>query len=168
MTTSRSRYCAISARRIIELGSGFGYSAYWFARAVGPEGLVILTEVSTERAAEAGAFLERGGLSDRVRIEVGDALEIIDRVGGEFDIVFKDIDKASYPLVLEKAAAALRPGGLFISDNMLWFGTVLEAQPSEASTRGVQELTRMLYDSEDFRTVLIPLRDGVTVSLYGT
>ena len=69
--------------------------------------------------------------------------------------------------MLEKAAAALRPGGLLISDNMLWFGTVLDDDAKEASTRGVQELTRKLYDSVDFKTVLIPLRDGVTVSIYG-
>jgi len=159
---------AISAKRIIELGSGFGYSAYWFARAVGPGGQVILTDLSPENAAEAESFFERGGLLDRVRIEVGDGLEIIDRVGGEFDIVFNDIDKERYPQVLDRAAAALRPGGLLISDNMLWFGTVLDDPPVDASTHGVQELTRMLYESDDFRTVLIPLRDGITVSIYGS
>lgn len=158
---------AISAKRVIELGSGFGYSAYWFARAVGPEGLVVLTEGSPERAAEARAYLERGNLAGRVRIEVGDALEILARIGGEFDIVFNDIDKEDYPRVFEPAAAALRPGGLLISDNMLWFGTVLEDEPQEASTRGVKELSRLLHESDDFHTVLIPLRDGVTVSIYG-
>jgi predicted O-methyltransferase YrrM len=158
---------ATSARRVIELGSGFGYSAYWFAKAVGPEGEVILTELSAERAAEAQEFLERGGFGDRVHVEVGDGLEIIDRVGGDFDIVFNDVDKERYPQVLDKAAAALRPGGLLISDNMLWFGTVLEDEPAEASTRGVKELTRMLHESPDFRTALIPLRDGVSVSIYG-
>lgn len=158
---------AISARRVIELGSGFGYSAYWFAKAVGTEGEVTLTELSAERAAEAQEFLERGGFGDRVHIEVGDALEIIDRVGGEFDIVFNDVDKERYPQVLDKAAAALRPGGLLISDNMLWFGTVLDDEPAEASTRGVKELTRLLHESPDFRTALIPLRDGVSVSIYG-
>ena len=92
---------SISARRVIELGSGFGYSAYWFARAVGPEGEVILTEQSAERAAEAEEFLERGGFGDRMHVEVGDALEIIDRVGGDFDIVFNDVDKERYPQVLD-------------------------------------------------------------------
>ena len=157
----------ISAHRVLELGSGFGYSAYWFARAVGPEGEVVLTEQSAERAAEAEDFLERGGFSDRVHIEVGDALEIVERIGGEFDIVFNDVDKDRYPLVMDRAAAALRPGGLLISDNMLWLGTVLEPDPTESTTRGVKELTRMLYESEDFRTVMIPMRDGVTVSIYG-
>jgi len=156
----------IRARRVIELGSGFGYSAYWFARALPPGGTVILTDRDGRQAAEAASFLERGGYTDRVRIEVGDALEILDRVGGEFDIVFNDIDKAEYPHVLDKAAAALRPGGLLISDNMLWFGAVLDEAPSDPATRGVQELTRLLYNSPEFETVLIPLRDGVTVSTY--
>jgi predicted O-methyltransferase YrrM len=159
---------SVSAERVIELGSGFGYSAYWFARAVGPGGQVILTETSPELAVEARGFLERGGLADRVRIEIGDALEIIDAVGGEFDVVFNDIDKDRYPLVLDRAAAALRPGGLLISDNMLWFGTVLDETPIDDSARGIKEFTRLLYDSPDFRTVMLPLRDGVSVSIYGS
>jgi len=156
---------SIGARRVLELGSGFGYSAYWFCRAVGPGGLVILTEGSPERAAEAGTFLERAGFADRIRIEVGDALEIAERIGGEFDIVFNDIDKQDYPKVLPLAAALLRPRGLFLSDNMLWRGTVLQKEPSEATTRGVMELTRRLYASDDFHASLVPLRDGVSVAV---
>jgi predicted O-methyltransferase YrrM len=157
---------ATSAKQVIELGSGFGYSAYWFAKAVGPDGLVVLTENSPEQATEAATFLRRGGLENRVRIEIGDALEIVDQIGGEFDIVFNDVDKEQYPLVLDRAAAALRPGGLLISDNMLWYGTVLEDDPAEASTRGVKQLIRMLHESREFRTVMLPLRDGVSVSIY--
>jgi predicted O-methyltransferase YrrM len=158
---------SIGARRVFELGSGFGYSAYWFARAVGPGGEVFLTDTSAANAALAREFLMRGGLGDRVRIEVGDGLELLARTRGEFDIVFNDIDKEHYPRVLEPAAAALRPGGLLISDNMLWFGSVLEASPSEPSTLGVLELTRLLHESEDFHTAWLPLRDGVSVSVYG-
>jgi len=158
---------AISGKRVIELGSGFGYSAYWFAKAVGPDGLVVLTDESPEKASEAVTFLRRGGLESRIRVEIGDALEILDTIGGEFDVVFNDVDKEQYPRVMDLAAAALRPGGLLISDNMLWFGTVLEDNPDEASTRGVKELTRLLHESLDFQTVLLPLRDGITVSIYG-
>ena len=158
---------SISAKRVIELGSGFGYSAYWFAKAVGPDGLVVLTDSSPEQASEAAGFLRRGGLEDRVRIEIGDSLEILDNIGGEFDVIFNDIDKEQYPRVLDAAASSLRPGGLLISDNMLWFGTVLEERPDEASARGVKELTRLLFESKDFQTVLLPVRDGVTVSVYG-
>jgi predicted O-methyltransferase YrrM len=156
----------IDARRVVELGSGFGYSAYWFARAVGPAGQVVLTEGSAERAAEAVEYLERGGLSDRVRVEVGDALELADRLEGEFDIVFNDIDKEQYPLVPDRAAGLLRPGGLLISDNMLWYGTVLDPDSQQESTRAVREMTRLLHETDEFETVLIPLRDGVSVSTY--
>jgi predicted O-methyltransferase YrrM len=157
---------AIRARRVIELGSGFGYSAFWLARGVGPEGKVVLAEHSAAQAAQAVEFLRRGGLYDRVQVEVGDALEVIERVGGEFDLVFNDIDKADYPRVFELAAAALRPGGLLVSDNMLWFGKVLEEQAQDPETRGIRELTRLLHESEEFDTVLLPIRDGVTVSTY--
>jgi predicted O-methyltransferase YrrM len=156
----------ISARRVVELGSGFGYSAYWFARAVGPRGLVLLTEQSADNARQAQSFLSRGGFGKRVRVEVGDALEILGRAGGGFDIVFNDVDKERYPEVLDRAVVALKPGGLLICDNMLWFGTVLDPQPGQPSTRGVQELTRLLFESDRFETVLIPIRDGITVSVY--
>jgi predicted O-methyltransferase YrrM len=157
---------ATRATRVLELGSGFGYSAYWFARAVGPAGEVVLTERSPERAAEARDFLGRAGLARQVRVEVGDALEIAGRVDGPFDIVFNDIDKERYPEVPATIASKLRPGGLLVSDNMLWFGSVLEEQPTEESARGVKTLTRVLHESAAFHTVVIPLRDGVSVSVY--
>jgi predicted O-methyltransferase YrrM len=156
---------ASGARRVLELGSGFGYSAYWFARAIGEGGEVVLSERSTERADEAREYLTRGGLIDRVRIEIGDALEVLDRVGGEFDIVFNDIDKERYADVLEPAAAALRHGGVLICDNMLWYGTVLDEDNQDPTTAGVRALTRALHESPDFETVLLPVRDGVTVSV---
>jgi predicted O-methyltransferase YrrM len=157
---------SIGARRVIELGSGFGYSAYWFALAVGHEGRVVMTEGSPDLAAEAAEFLRRGGLADRVRIEVGDALEIAERLGGVYDIVFTDIDKEQYPQVLDLARQLLRPGGLLICDNMLWFGTVLDPEPRPESTRGVVELTRRLRNAPDFDSVCLPLRDGVMLSHF--
>jgi predicted O-methyltransferase YrrM len=157
---------AAGARRVLELGSGFGYSAYWFARAVGPEGSVVLTEGSEANADDAMRYLERAGLGDRVRVEVGDALEIAGRVEGPFDIVFNDIDKHQYPRVPAVAVRALRPGGLLISDNMLWYGKVVAQGPPDDSTRGVLDLTRALTESEEFETVVLPVRDGVSVSRY--
>ncbi len=156
---------ASGARRVLELGSGFGYSAMWFAGAVGPEGLVVLTEGSPENARAAAGFLSRAGLEKRVRIEVGDALEIASRERGPFDLVFNDIDKEDYPSVAALAARLLRPGGLLVSDNMLWHGKVLEAGTGDDGTRGVRELTRALYAAGPYFTALVPVRDGVTVSV---
>lgn len=160
----------IGARKVFEMGSGFGYSTLWFARAVGPEGLVVHTEGSADNSRLAREFLTRAGVAGRVRFEVGDAREILDReiARGDalpFDVVFNDIDKEQYPDVLPRARAALRKGGLLICDNMIWFGRVLEEHPAEHTTRGILELTRRLMEADDFVTTLIPIRDGVTVSL---
>lgn len=156
---------ACGAKRVVELGSGFGYSAYWFLRAVGPEGTVFLTEGSAERAKEADEFLTRGGFAGRFRVEVGNGLEIAESLPGPFDIVFCDIDKHDYPKALPIARRLLRKGGLFITDNMLWDGKVLTAQPGDATTRGVLDLTRALYTAEDFVTSLVPIRDGLTIAV---
>jgi len=159
-----ARACA--ARRVLELGSGFGYSAYWFCRAVGPDGEVVLTEGSPERAVEAENHLRRAGFDGRFRIETGDALEIAAREAVGFDVVFNDIDKHDYPRSLDAAARALRPGGLFVSDNMLWYGRVLEDSPNDPDTRGVVELTRRLAASTDFYpAALLPVRDGVLAAV---
>ncbi len=96
---------------------------------------------------------------------VGDGLEVIQGLDGPFDIIFVDIDKEEYPASLPLTLPRLRPGGLLITDNMLWSGKVVDAKPRDASTRGIQEYTRLLYETPDLYTTLIPLRDGVAVSL---
>jgi predicted O-methyltransferase YrrM len=156
---------AAGANRVLELGSGFGYSAYWFLRAVGADGTVVLTEGSAERASEAEAFLTRGGFAGRFTIEVGDGLAIAAAMTGSWDVVFCDIDKHDYPKALAIARRLLRPGGLFITDNMLWNGNVLAPSADDKTTRGVVELTRALYEASDFVTALVPLRDGLTIAV---
>jgi len=162
---------AVSARRVFEMGSGFGYSTLWFARAVGPGGLVVHTEGSEENSRLAREFLGQAGLTDRVRFEVGDARDIfrreLARAGspGSWDVVFNDMDKEQYPDALPLVRQALRPGGLFICDNMLWFGKVLPPGIDDDETRGILTLTRQLHEATDFQTTLVPLRDGVTISL---
>ena len=156
---------AASAKRVVELGSGFGYSAYWFLRALGSDGTILLTEGSPERAKEAEAFLTRGGFAGRFRIEVGDGLAVAAALTPPFDIVFCDIDKHDYGKALPIARRLLRPGGLFITDNMLWDGRVLSPAENDNTTKGVLELTRELYEAPDFATTLVPIRDGVTIAV---
>ncbi len=155
---------AVGARRVFECGSGFGYSTYWFARAVGEEGLVVHTDGSIGNSTQARDFLGRAGLVDRVRFEVGDARSLLARAEGPFDVIFNDIDKDGYPEILPLVREKLRVGGLFICDNMLWYGRVL-LPGEDPDTRGIQELTRLLGEAEDFSTTFVPLRDGVSVSL---
>ncbi len=155
---------AVGARRVLELGSGYGYSAYWFARALPPDGEIICTEYSADNARLAREFLSRGKVKPRITYEVGDALELVDRLPGPFDLIFMDIDKALYPKAFPKLLPRLRSGGLLVTDNMLWNGAVLRPAEDDA-TRGVQAYTRLLYGSDDLFTILLPLRDGVSVSL---
>ena len=156
---------SIGARTVFECGSGYGYSAYWFARALPPEGRVFLTEGSKENCASARDFLGRAGLLDRVEINEGDALEILPGRPGPFDIVFCDIDKRDYPRVHPLMKPRLRAGGLFVCDNMLWSGRVASSEHQDDNTLGVRELTRLLYADAELETTLLPLRDGVSVSL---
>jgi caffeoyl-CoA O-methyltransferase len=155
----------IGARDVFEMGSGFGYSTWWFAQAVGPNGRVVHTEGSAERSSDARKYLERSHLSSRVTFEVGDALETIKKYPGPFDVVFIDVDKEGYPQALELARSRVRAGGLILTDNVLWSGRVLDASSGDASTRGVQRYDAEVFSAPDLFTTIIPLRDGVAVSL---
>jgi predicted O-methyltransferase YrrM len=154
----------IGARRVFELGSGYGYTAVWFAQAVGPRGTVVMTDGDPKNSERAMRYLKRARLASRVRPLVGDALTLLAREPGRFDVILNDIDKWQYPEVFPLARKKLRRGGLLISDNMLWGGDVLRKR-GDRNSRGIQELTRLLFKASDFYTTLLPIRDGVTVSL---
>ncbi len=154
----------IGATTVCELGSGFGYSTVYFADAVGPGGKVVHTDLSPEQSGEARAYLERAGLAERVEHFVGNALGVFDSHPGPFDIVFCDVDKELYPRVPDLAVPRLRRGGLLIFDNTLWYGRVADSDPDE-TTAAVQALNRALFGRDDLLTTIVPIRDGVSVSL---
>jgi caffeoyl-CoA O-methyltransferase len=161
---------AIGARRVVELGSGYGYSSYWFARAVGADGEVVCTDADPANAELAERYLRRARLWDRVRYHVGDALEGLAAVDGEVDVVYCDVDKDGYPAAWEAAAERLRVGGLFLCDNVLWDGRVagLSREPAparDAVTGDIVAMTRAVIDDERFVTTLAPIRDGILVAL---
>src|SRR5215471_9371521 len=157
---------SIGAKRVFELGSGYGYSALFFARAVGPEGIVHCTELSEENIRTAEGFLTRAGVWSQVTYHREEATAALRRVGGTWDIVYNDIDKEGYPETVDLAHRHLRKGGLFITDNVLWSGRVLEPEKEHsASTRGVVEFTRRLFAHPGFVTSIHPTRDGVAVAL---
>ncbi len=154
----------IGARRVFELGSGFGYSTLFFARAVGAGGEVVHTDGSAALSADARSYLTRAGVAARVRFAIGSALELFAAEPGPFDLVFCDVDKEEYPRVPELALPRLRPGGLLVFDNALWHGRVTADPPADAATAAVQALNRQLADHAGFETVILPLRDGVSIS----
>ena len=152
------------AKNVFELGSGFGYSAYWFASAIGHGGSVVFTDASADNARMAADFLGRAGMRERLEILTGDALGLLKDSRGGFDIIFNDIDKEDYPQVVDAAYDKLRSGGIFITDNVLWSGRVLTDDKS-SGTEGVREFTRLLMAHGGFYTSIIPLRDGLSVSV---
>ncbi|MBI3071059.1 MAG: O-methyltransferase [Deltaproteobacteria bacterium] len=156
---------SIRARRVFELGSGFGYSAYWFAEAVGPDGIVYCTDTNSENADMAREFLGRAGLLSRVKFTVGDAVDTLRRTPGPFDVILNDIDKEGYPAALPVALEKLRTGGLLITDNLLWSGRVANAEDHARETEAIRRYTVQLYATPGLSTTLVPLRDGVGITL---
>lgn len=155
----------INARKVFEMGSAIGYSTIWWARAVGEGGQVIYTDGDPKNADEARGYFQKAGVEKQIRVEVGDALELLSEQKQEFDIIFNDVDKEDYPRVLHMVSSRLRRGGLFITDNVLWSGHVAEKNPKEAATRAIQEFNKQLYSMPEFFTTILPLRDGVSVSV---
>jgi predicted O-methyltransferase YrrM len=155
---------SIGARRVMELGSGFGYSAYWFARAVGGGGEVHCTDGDPENARKAEGYLQSAGVWDRVTYHVGDAVEQMATVEGEFDIVYDDIDKHGYPAAWLAARERIRVGGLYVCDNVLWSGRILEPDPDRTTT-AILEHNRLIAEDAQFLSTIVPTRDGVFVAL---
>jgi len=155
----------LNARKIFEMGSAVGYSTIWWARAVGEDGEVFYSDGDQKNAMEARQYFKRAGVEERIRVHVGDALQLLAAQQQEFDIIFNDVDKEYYPRVLELIPSRLRRGGLFITDNVIWSGRVTQQQPEEESTRAIQEFNRRLYALPGFFTTIVPLRDGLAISV---
>ncbi|HYL63189.1 MAG TPA: O-methyltransferase [Candidatus Methylomirabilis sp.] len=152
------------AQRIFEMGSAIGYSTIWLSRAAGPKGKVHYTDGDPANAERAREYFRRAGVTKRIQVGVGDALELLRKTSGKFDLIFNDVDKRQYPDALRVALPKLKKGGLLITDNTLWSGKAARpAVADDKDTLGVQEFNRLVYASKELYPVLIPLRDGVTV-----
>ncbi len=154
---------SIGAQRVLELGSGYGYSALWFARAMKNGGTVLCTDLSEENSGHALAFFREAGLGESMSFHLGDALSFARSQSGPFDIVFNDIDKKDYPDSISVAVPLLRVGGLFITDNVLWSGKVAEKGRHDAATAAIRRFNAMICARDDLETVILPMRDGVAV-----
>jgi caffeoyl-CoA O-methyltransferase len=156
----------IGARKIFELGSGYGYSTAWFARAVaengGGEVHHVVWDEDLSRAARE--YLGALGLNDIVRYTVGEAVAALRKETGPFDLIFNDIDKQAYPESLDVIAEKLRSGGVLITDNLLWSGRIFDESDRSPQTEGVREFTRRITTSPDWITSIVPIRDGLVVA----
>jgi caffeoyl-CoA O-methyltransferase len=155
----------INAKTVFELGSAIGYSTIWWARAVGEGGRVIYTDSDRKNAEEARRYFDRAGVNKQISIKTGDALELLSEEKQQFDIIFNDVDKESYPRVFKLALSRLRKGGLFVTDNVLWKGKVADKSSSDKRTVAIQEFNRLLYASPELFTTILPIRDGVAIAV---
>ena len=156
----------IGASSVFELGSGFGYSTAWFARAVQDNGGGIVHHVVWDEklSARARQHLAALQLDHLVEFHVGEAVAELRKASGPFDVVFNDIDKTGYPASLPVIAEKIRNGGLLLVDNMLWHGRVIDSSDRAADTAGVRELTRLVTTDPKWIASIVPIRDGIFVA----
>jgi predicted O-methyltransferase YrrM len=155
-----------SARRIFEMGSGYGYSTEWFARAVNENGGGRVDHVVWDEtlSADARGYLDRLGYTSLVRYTVGEAVAALRGEAGPFDLIFNDIDKAAYPESLAVIAQKLRPGGVLITDNVLWSGRIFDDDDRSTATEAIRDFTRIVTTSPDWIASIVPIRDGLLVA----
>jgi predicted O-methyltransferase YrrM len=159
---------AVGARRILEVGTLFGYSAIWLGRALPPEGRLICLEADASRAAEARDWLARAGLSSIAEVRVGPALSLLPELPTRppFDVAFLDAAKSEYPLYLDWALKLVRPGGLILADNTLIAGApVVDEDAHDPGIQGVREFNRRIASDPRLASTVLPVREGVSVSL---
>ncbi len=156
----------IGARRVYEFGSGFGYSAYFFAAAVGDGGEVHGAEKDEWELEAHRRLYADSPLKERIHIHHGEAFEVLDGLPGDFDVFFLDLDKIDYPRALEVAKTRLRKGGLILADNVLWGGkTARPVAEEDESTAALQRYNHLVHQDPDLETVILASGDGLAVSL---
>ncbi len=155
------------AKRIFELGSGYGYSTLWFAQALKRlgGGEIFHTDRDPRNSEQAKHFLGQAGVRQWIRFLVGDALTLLEATAGPMDLIYMDIDKEQYPLAFPLIREKLAQGGVLVVDNMLWFGRVVDETKRDPATEGIRRFTHQLWNDPQFFTTLIPLRDGFTLSV---
>lgn len=154
---------SIGARRVFEMGSGYGYSAFFFARAVGPGGRVICTEKDAHEHPHFRRFFDGHAFADRIEMHHGDAFEVLSQTAGDLDAIFVDIHKEAYAQALEAAVPRLRPGGLLLVDNALWGGRVARAEARDPATEGVRRFDEALFSDPRLFATILPVGDGLAV-----
>jgi len=158
--------CMIGGKRVFEFGSGFGFSAFYFARAVGESGHVIGSDFDAHELDDFKTLYGDHPYKSRIDIQIGSAFDIFDATDGVFDVVLIDIDKEDYPQALECALPRVRKGGLIMADNVLWGGrTASEPEAGDTATPALQQFNHTLHNHPKLLTGVIPAGDGLSVSL---
>jgi predicted O-methyltransferase YrrM len=157
---------AIGAKRVFEMGSGYGYSTAWFARAVQENGGGTVYHVvwSDDLSQKARGHLSALGYDGLIEYRMSEAIQALRETEGPFDLIFNDIDKDAYPVALPLIAEKLRPGGLMIVDNLIWSGRIFDPDDTSPDTEGIRELTRQVASDPAWIGTIVPIRDGLLLA----
>lgn len=153
----------IRPQRILEIGTYTGYSALCLAEGLVPEGRIVSLELNPERGWLIRKYLAEAGLSERVGVIFGPALETLPTVSGPFELVFIDADKANYPAYYELVLPLLPAGGIILADNVLWDGKVTDPRVHDKETDGIRRFNQLVRDDPRVEQVILPLRDGMSL-----
>lgn len=161
---------ASGATKVLEIGTAIGYSTVWLATALPPASLLVTLERDAARATAARGYLAEAGVADRVHVMIGDADRYLHKLAGPFDLVFQDGDKTQYEPLLDKLAPLLRPGGLLVTDNVLWDGEVVPGlvpspQKNARDTAAIAAYNQRLRQDARFTTTIFPVGDGVSIGI---
>jgi caffeoyl-CoA O-methyltransferase len=158
---------AAGATRVLEVGTLFGYSGVWMARELAEHGHLDTLELSDVHAEAAEAWFAEAGLADRVTVHRGAALDTLAGLEGPYDVVFLDAAKAEYVAYAEYAARLLRPGGTLLADNVIWSGRVGDPAVTDGDTEGIRRFHELITDDPLWDSTVLPVGDGVSVSVRG-
>ncbi|MFI2286781.1 O-methyltransferase [Streptomyces niveus] len=153
---------------VLEIGTFTGYSTLCMARALPPGGKLVTCDVTDRWPEIAADYWRRAGVHDRIDVRIGRAVETLDAMVSDgcadrFGLVFIDADKANYPAYYELALRLVRPGGLVVVDNTLFFGRVVDPAADDADTAGVREVNARIRDDRRVDVSMLPMADGITL-----
>nr|MDT0657957.1 O-methyltransferase [Micromonospora sp. DSM 115978] len=154
----------VNVRQAVEVGTFTGLSSLAIARGMVPGGRLICLDISEEYTSVARRYWERAGVADRIELRIGRAIDELRRLPSEphLDLAFIDADKSSYPLYWDELVPRLRPGGVVLVDNTLWYGRVLA--PASEDDRAVVAFNDRVLEDERVDLVMLPIGDGVTLA----
>ena len=148
-------------KKVLEIGTFTGFSTICMARGMASDGLLTTIEANEEYEDIIRNYLEKAGVSERVQLVIGDAKAVIPILEGEFDLVFMDADKASYPIYYDLVMDKLNSGGVLLADNVLWENKVLNTDTKERDTQAIRAFNDKIQNDPHVENVLLPLRDGL-------
>ncbi|MEE0917598.1 MAG: O-methyltransferase [Bacteroidales bacterium] len=155
----------VQPKNVLEIGTFTAYATLCLADGLAEGGVVHTIEKDVILEDFILSTIEKYGYEDRIKLHIGNAMEIIDQIEGDFDLIFIDADKANYPAYFEKCVSRLRSGGLIIADNILWYGkVVLPVKDSDKETKAIKLFNETVSKDSRFDSLILPIRDGIMVA----